>query len=177
MLSLVEMLAGLVLLLCGRRLYWLFVAGIGFLTGLALAPSLLVGQPEWVILVAALVLALVGAVLAVVAQKFVIALIGLLAGAGCSVLLLRELGVDSTPLAWIVHLLAGVAGLILMLVLFEWALVVLSSLAGADLLVLGARDHVALSRSAAFWLVCLIALVGIAAQAGWAGVRRRRARP
>src|SRR6266446_1724973 len=76
MLSPIGLLVGLVLLVYGRRLYWLFVAGIGFLTGLALAPRLLVGQPEWMILLVALILALIGALLAVVAQKFVVGLVG-----------------------------------------------------------------------------------------------------
>src|SRR6266545_1805024 len=55
MTSLTGVFVGVVLLLFGRRLYWLFVAGIGFLTGLALVPDLLPGQPEWLILLAALV--------------------------------------------------------------------------------------------------------------------------
>ena len=37
MVSLAGIVAGVILLLFGRRLYWVFVAGAGFLTGLALA--------------------------------------------------------------------------------------------------------------------------------------------
>src|SRR5437879_752879 len=110
------LLVGLVLLVYGRRLYWLFVAGIGFLTGLALGPRLLVGQPEWMILLVALVLALIGALLAAVAQKFVVGLIGFLAGGGSGVLLLRALNMESNALAWIVYLLLGIGGLVLGLV-------------------------------------------------------------
>src|ERR1700704_2024213 len=63
--SLIGLVVGLILLFWGRRLYWLFVAGIGFLTGLALAPDLLPGWPDWLILLAALVVAIVGAVIAI----------------------------------------------------------------------------------------------------------------
>src|SRR5881296_746629 len=140
MLSPIGLLVGLVLLLYGRRLYWLFVAGIGFLTGLTLAPRLLPGQPEWMILVVAIMLALVGTVLAVVAQKFIIALIGFLAGGGTGVLLLRTLGIEGDVLTWSVYLVAGVVGLVLVLGLFEWGLILLSSLAGANLIVGGAAS-------------------------------------
>ena len=90
--SVAGILVGLVLLGYGRRLYWAFVAGVGFLTGLALGPRLLPGQPEWMILTAALVLALAGAVLAVVVKKLVIAVIGFFAGGGIGLLLLRQQG-------------------------------------------------------------------------------------
>src|SRR5262247_223508 len=72
MMPVAGIIVGLALLLFGRRLYWVFVAGIGFVTGLEFAPEILLGQPDWVILLAALVAALVGALLAVMAQAFVI---------------------------------------------------------------------------------------------------------
>src|SRR5215470_17532196 len=107
MLMIGRLLVGLVLLLFGRRLYWLFVAGIGFLTGLELAPRLFPDRPEWVILAAALGLALVGTVLAIVAQKVIIGLVGFLAGGGTGVLLLRALDVDGETLKWIVYVAGG----------------------------------------------------------------------
>ena len=131
--SVAGILVGLVLLGYGRRLYWVFVAGVGFLTGLALGPRLLSGSPEWVILAVALALALAGAVLAVVAKKLVIALIGFFAGGGIGLLLLRQEGIMGAVPAWVVYLFAGIVGLVLVRTLFEWALIVLSSLAGARL--------------------------------------------
>src|SRR5262249_17916531 len=92
MAPLVGIVVGVALLLFGRRLYWVFVAGIGFLTGLEFAPEVLPGQPNWVILVAALVAALVGALLAVMAQAFVIGAIGFVAGGGVALPFIRSLG-------------------------------------------------------------------------------------
>src|SRR5262245_35898495 len=123
MVPLVRIVVGLALLLLGRRLYWLFVAGIGFLTGVELAPRVFPGRPEWVFLVAAVALALVGTVVAIVAQKFVIALVGFLAGGAIGVLLLRTLGVNGNALAWLVYVTAGFVGILLVLVLFEWGLI------------------------------------------------------
>ena len=164
--SLAGILVGLVLLGYGRRLYWAFVAGVGFLTGLALGPSLLPEQPEWLILTVALVLALAGAVLAVVAKKLVVALIGFLAGGGIGLLLLRQHGITGDVPVWVVYLIAGIVGLVLVRTLFEWALILLSSLAGAALIVAGVEGRVALSPGLAFLLVIAVALVGIVVQAG-----------
>jgi len=164
--SVAAILVGLVLLLYGRRLYWAFVAGVGFLTGLALGPHLLPGRPEWMILVVALVLALVGAVFAVVAKKVIIAVIGFFAGGGIGLLLLRQHGIAGEVPAWIVYVLAGIVGLVLMRIVFEAALILLSSLAGAGLLVAGVKGFLALSPEVAFLLITAAAVIGIVVQAG-----------
>ncbi|HXJ77756.1 MAG TPA: hypothetical protein VMS64_03650 [Candidatus Methylomirabilis sp.] len=174
MLPSVGILVGLLLLLLGRRLYWVFVAGIGFLTGLELAPRLLSGQPEWVILVAALALALVGTVLAIVAQKLIIALVGFLAGGGIGVLLLRTLGAGSDAVRWLVYIVAGVVGMVLVLVLFEWGLILLSALAGASLIVGGVGESMHLSRQMTLVGMVVVAVVGVIVQASWLGTAPRR---
>jgi hypothetical protein len=165
MASLTGIFVGLVLLVCGHRLYWLFVAGIGFLTGLALAPDLLPGRPEWLILLAALVAAIVGAVVAIVAQRLTIGLIGFVAGGGIGLLLLRALGFGGDAPGWIAYLIAGVIGLVLMLALFEWALILLSSLAGANLIVAGVIARFPLPQAIALVLLIGLVLIGVVVQA------------
>jgi len=169
MASLAGIFVGLVLLVCGRRLYWLFVAGIGFLTGLALAPDLLPGRPEWLILLAALVAAIVGAVVAIVAQRLTIWLIGFVAGGGIGLLLLRALGIGGDAQGWIAYLIAGVIGLVLMLALFEWALILLSSLAGANLIVAGVVARFPLPQAIALVLLIGLVLIGVVVQAQGSG--------
>jgi hypothetical protein len=167
MTSLSGVFVGVILLLFGRRLYWLFVAGIGFLTGLALVPDLLPGLPEWLILLAALVAAIVGAIVALFAQKLTIGLIGFVAGGGIGLVLLRKLGLVGEGSAWVVYLIAGIVGLVLILILFDWALILLSSLAGANLIVTGASAHVHLPRETWFLALIALALIGVVVQAGW----------
>lgn len=169
MASLAGIFVGLVLLVCGRRLYWLFVAGIGFLTGLALAPDLLPGRPEWLILLAAFVAAIVGAVVAIVAQRLTIGLIGFVAGGGIGLLLLRALGIGGDAQGWIAYLIAGVIGLVLMLALFEWALILLSSLAGANLIVAGVVARFPLPQAIALVLLIGLVLIGVVVQAQRSG--------
>lgn len=177
MLSFIGIPVGLLLLLFGRRLYWVFVAGIGFLTGVEVTPRLLPGQPEWMILVAALGLALVGAVLAIVAQTLVVALFGFLAGGGTGVLLLRTLGADGDAVAWTVFLASGVVGILLVLALFEWGLVLLSSLAGARLIVGGVQESILPSKALALAAMIVVAVVGVIVQASWLGAPPRRRQP
>jgi hypothetical protein len=164
MASLAGIFVGLVLLVCGRRLYWLFVAGIGFLTGLALAPDLLPGRPEWLTFLAALVAAIVGAVVAIVAQRLTIGLIGFVAGGGIGLLLLRALRIGGDAQGWIAYLIAGVIGLVLMLALFEWALILLSSLAGANLIVAGVVARFPLPQAIALVLLIGLVLIGVVVQ-------------
>ena len=165
MTSLIGIVVGLVLLFWGRLLYWLFVAGIGFLTGLALAPDLLPGWPDWLILLVALVVAIVGAVVAILAQRLTIGLIGFVAGGGTGLLLLRALGFSGDAPGWIAYLIAGVIGLVLMLALFEWALILLSSLAGANLIVTGVVARFPLPQALPLVLLVGLVLIGVVVQA------------
>jgi hypothetical protein len=80
-------------------------------------------------------MALVGALVAVVATKVVLGIIGFVAGGGIALLLLGNLGIDRV-VALAIYLIAGVIGAVLLLVLFDWTLIVLSSLAGASLIVM-----------------------------------------
>src|SRR5262249_35879366 len=175
MAPLVGIVVGVALLLFGRRLYWVFVAGIGFLTGLEFAPEVLPGQPDWVILVAALVAALVGALLAVMAQAFVIGAIGFVAGGGGGPRFLRSLGGAGGTPPRIIVLLGGAVGVVLLLWLFCRALIVLWSLAGASLVVAGMAPR--LSHGLTFFLVIAVAIVGVIFQTSLAGKWPRRAPP
>ena len=124
-----------ILLLAGRRLYWLLAAGAGFVLGYLLAQNILREQPDNVILVVALVVAVIFAVLAVVGQKFVIGLVGFIAG-GIGLLRLLEVfnitAIEpSTVLGIVVFIAGGILGAILLSTLFDLGLVILSTLVGA----------------------------------------------
>lgn len=115
----------------GRRLYWLFVAGFGFLIGLRIAGGLLQNSPQWLILLLALAAGLAGALIAVTMQRFGIGLAGFLAGAYISYSLLEGVTIDATGWSWVLYLVGGIAGAILLTVVFEWALILLSTIGGS----------------------------------------------
>jgi len=172
MLVMSRILVGVFLLVLGRRLYWLFVAAVGFLYGLELAPRLLPQQSETVVVIIALGLALVGALVAVVGTKVVLAMIGFMAGAGISALLLQHRPVDSGLVAAVIYLVAGLIGAALFLLLLDTALIVLSSLAGSCLIVVSAERVLEISPTAGTALGIVLAAIGILIQASlW---RRRR---
>src|SRR5882762_297547 len=74
-------LIGIVILLFGRKLFWLCVAAVGFLAGIELAPHLITEPSPLLQLTVAQVLGLLGALLAFLLQKIAIAVVGFLAGA------------------------------------------------------------------------------------------------
>ena len=165
MLVLGRILVGFLLLVLGRRLYWLFVAAVGFLYGLELAPRLLPGQSQAVIVIIALGLALLGALLAVVATKVALGLTGFVAAGGIAAVVLQHLTIESGVVVLGIYFIAGIIGAVLFLLLFNAALIVLSSLAGAYLVVLGAEELRLISPAPETALVIVLAVVGIVIQA------------
>lgn len=132
--QIVSIVVGMAVLLLGRRLFWLFVAAAGFILGLGLAIDLLQAQPDWVILVAALIFGLVGALLALFAQKVAVIIAGFLMGGYTLIWLWQLLSLNLDQLNWLIFIVGGIIGALLVQFLFEAALIVLSSLAGATLI-------------------------------------------
>lgn len=136
-----RIIAGGLLLVLGRKLFWFYVALLGFVAGLTVAGRLFHIQPEWVQIVIGIGFGVIGAVLAYFFQEIAIAVAGFLAGAYIAITLLTNLGGNPTPgndaLTWVVFLVGGIIGAALAFLLFDWALIVLTSLAGALLVVEG----------------------------------------
>src|SRR6266542_1240759 len=78
--AIVGALIGAVTLLFGRKLFWLCVAAVGFAAGVEIAPHLVHEPSPLLALAVALVLGLIGALLALFLQKVAIAVLGFLAG-------------------------------------------------------------------------------------------------
>ncbi len=134
MLNLLRVLLGAFLLGFGRSLYWLFVGGAGFLAVNTLASRLLEGSPRILLLAIAVAAGLLGALLAILLQKFAVGLAGFLAGGYFFVILLDLLKLDYGPVVWILFVVGGILGAILVAALFEVSLIFLSSLSGALLI-------------------------------------------
>jgi hypothetical protein len=128
-------LLGIVLLIVGRRLFWLTVGVLGFLTGLVLVVTFLEVQSVWLTLIVALIAGIAGAVIAVLLQKVAMMVAGFLMGGYLLVWLVHlfELNVDLW--IWLVYVIGGIIGSLLALALFEVALIALSALVGAAMIV------------------------------------------
>lgn len=150
---------GLIMLVFGRRLFWLFVAIVGFLVGMEFTKLLLVDQPLGVQLLGGLAAGLIGALLAVFFQRVAFVLAGFFAGAYFAILLAHPLGIAGTGL--ILPVVGGVIGAIVAALLMDWAIIVLSCLVGAGAIVsqLRLRD----TKTAIIFFVLVI--IGIFVQA------------
>jgi hypothetical protein len=171
--ALLLLLAGLALLLAGRRLFWLFVGVVGFVVGFRLSFQILgpdARGTHWLIAVAA---GLLGIVLAFALQRMAVALAGFFVGGYAAALLF---GLDLTRPSLTALLLCGLAGVLaagLALWLFEGALIILSSLAGASLI----ADSLHLRHGNGTLVLVAVALVGMAVQAGLTGRPAARRSP
>jgi hypothetical protein len=135
MLNVINLILGGALLVAGRRLFWLFVGAAGFVTGIQLATRFWQGS-DVLAIVLGLVIGVIFALLAIFLQALAIGIAGFLAGGYVLTVLATMVGIDVTGAAtWIVYIVGGVLGVILVSFLFDWALITLSSLAGAALIV------------------------------------------
>lgn len=151
---------GLVILFTGRRLFWLFVCVAGFAAGLQAAPLLLGPQPFWMVWGLGLVCGLIGALLAFFFQHVAIAVGGFLAGVTVSIHLLPITRADTAAL---VSIGCGIAGAVALFMVFDWAMIVLSALIGAALIM----DSIRWPLLYAVPVTIVLSAVGIVVQGRW----------
>lgn len=158
---LLRILLGTLLLLAGRKLYWLFIAVVGFIAGFLLADIMLPQLSTWLLILVGLVVGSLFAVLAVFLNRLAVALVGFLGGGLLATQLLTYFEVGSGDLNWIAFIIGGIIGIVLAVFLFDWALIVFSSLFGAILIGSAWENPPALINL----LLLVLILVGIGIQA------------
>ncbi len=131
----IGVVVGMVVLIFGRKIFWLCVAAVGFAAGVEMAPHLLHQPTPLLQLSIALVLGFAGALLALLLQKVAVGLVGFAAGGRLAVGLATTFFVQGLNYYWLTFLIGGIVGAILLIALFDWALIVISSLIGAHLIV------------------------------------------
>ncbi|MCD6576899.1 MAG: DUF4203 domain-containing protein [Anaerolineaceae bacterium] len=152
--------AGILLLFLGRKLFWLFVAVVGFLVGLTYIPQILPGQEETVILAISLIAGLLGALLAVLLQKIAIGLAGLVAGGYIAYYLLQTITLNVGQYQWMAIVAGALLGAVLAGSMYDWALILLTSLSGA--VVITQNIPISMPISAVIFLG--LTIIGIVAQ-------------
>jgi Domain of unknown function (DUF4203) len=166
--AIVGALIGVVILFFGRKLFWLCVAAIGFAAGMEIAPHLVNEPSPLLALTVALVLGLIGALLALFLQKIAIAVLGFLAGGKLAGAIAAAFFVQYAQYSTVIFVVGGIIGAILLLVLFDWALIVVSSLIGAHLI----QSTIALPPSGSTIVFIGLVVLGILVQA--TSLRRSR---
>lgn len=158
---LVSLLVGIVLLLFGRRLFWLFVGAVGFIAGMEWGATVLGKQPETVALLFALVIGVVCALLALAIQRIAVAIAGGFVGGMFAMQLATAAGFSGQTNHIIAFLIGALVAALLISLLFDWALIVLSSLAGGSLI----AQMLLSGRSLEMIAALVLCIVGIVFQA------------
>ena len=156
-----SVLIGVVILFFGRKLFWLCVAAIGFAAGVELAPHLVHEPSALLSLTIALLLGIIGALLALFLQKIAIAVLGFLAGGKLAGAIAAAFFVHYAQHSTIIFVIGGIIGAILLLVLFDWALIVVSSLIGAHLI----QSAITLPQSGSTIVFIGLVVIGVLVQA------------
>ena len=162
-----SVLIGAVILFFGRRIFWLCVAAVGFAAGMQVAPHLMHEPTPILQLSIALVLGFIGALLALFLQKIAIAIAGFLAGGKLAMALVAAFIAEGARYPGITFIVGGIIGAILLLALFDWALIVMSSVVGAYLI----GQTIVLPPTGTTVLFVILVAIGIAVQAAAFGRR------
>jgi hypothetical protein len=174
--------AGLVLALVGRHVFWLAVGIVGFLVTSSLVAALLPDVDPLVQTVLAGVVGVAGAIVTLMSLRVVAAIAGalLLGIVGRAMFVLY---VSDTAWQWLAFALGAVLGWMLVRGLFDIGIIVTTALGGGWYVAvgLGATD-VDLAAETTVWIGLGVALVGVAVQTGlWrrsvSAARRRTPSP
>jgi hypothetical protein len=155
-----SILIGAIILFFGRRLFWLCVAAVGFAAGVEFAPHLMHEPTPVLQLSIAVVFGFIGALLALFLQKIAIAIAGFLAGGKLAMALVAAFIAEGARYPGITFIIGGIIGAILLLSIFDWALIVMSAVVGAYLI----GQTVTLPPTGATILFFALAALGVLVQ-------------
>jgi hypothetical protein len=152
---------GLFLLFTGRGLFWLFVACVGFASGYHYAQQVWAIHSPLTILIISLAAGGVGAIIAIFFQKAAIVIAGFAAGGYVGLSLFGQFNGLAAQMIWLPYIIGGIIGAVVLYFTFDWALIVLSTLTGASLIV----QVVTFSPLVEIALFLVLVIVGMAFQA------------
>ncbi len=154
-----DLIFGFLMVCAGRNLFWLCVGIVGFLVGMQCSTALGFFN-SWMALFAALAFGTLGAWLAVSFEWLMIVLgVGFLGG-GYLLMDVFSSTVGQDPYSWLIFVVGGIIGMCLMVITFDLALILISSLLGATLIVNAFHGSEGLRET--MFIVCMV--MGIVVQ-------------
>ncbi len=157
------LVSGIISLFFGRKFFWVFVAAVGFLLGLYISDFVLPMLPEAVAPFSEFVrlaLALTFAGVALIVQRAGTIVIGALATA----LLAWWAGGQYDLVGWTLYIVAALGGLVggvLLYFALDWALLVLTALAGGLITIAGMGQLDGLPTASGPWFYLVLVAAGI----------------
>ncbi|MGD2059186.1 MAG: hypothetical protein PVI04_10695, partial [Anaerolineales bacterium] len=126
---------GAMLMIQGRKLYWLFVGGIGFFVTLTLLDPSYSGMSVQATRIIAIIVAFIGALIAIFLQRLAIFVGGFLGGGYLLIVAFELFGAQLGGLNTFFFLIGGVVGALIVSSAFDGALIFFSSVLGAGMVV------------------------------------------
>ncbi len=154
---------GFLVLIMGRQIFWVFIAGLGFALGMIYGEQFYAGQPDWMLFLISSIIAILGAVLAYTLQRLAGAIAGFASGWYLTTLLMGYFRVDIGQFGEIVPIIVGIIFALLIMAFFDWSVIVISSLAGSAIIVSNMR----LPGNTELALLITFAIVGMIIQGIW----------
>lgn len=130
-----NILAGIILLLFGRKLFWIFLGIAGFLVGMKIAPLFFGDQPQWIQLAIAIGMGCLGALLTILSQRIAFAIGGFFAGMYLALAISRFFGVADSNTLFYLAVGTGLVGAIIAMLIMDTAITLLACLVGAGAVV------------------------------------------
>jgi hypothetical protein len=130
-----NVIIGLFLVFVGRGLFWLFVACVGFASGYHYAQQIWAIHSPLTILIISIAAGGLGAIIAIFFQKAAILIAGFAAGGYVVLSLVNQFAGLPLQMNWLPYVIGGIIGAVILYFVFDWALIVLSTLTGAILIV------------------------------------------
>jgi hypothetical protein len=161
--GIILIIVGLLQLLFGRRLIWLFVGISGFLLGYTFAAELLPGQPVFIQVLIGLLLGLVFGGLAILLQKPLAAIAGFIGLGSVGSLIASAANLGETT-RWVLFVILGIIGAVIIFRYYDWGLIAISSLNGASAIISGLSFMISFPVFIALLLGIALAAVGIVFQ-------------
>lgn len=132
--GILRLFIGIGMIFFGRKLFWGFIGAAGFIIGMSASQSIIHDQSIWFHLIAGVALGIVLVLLVKFLKNFAFGVGGFVLGAYLANGVLTLTGLNLGTISWVVVLVGGILGAVLMLTLFDWALIILSSTVGAMLI-------------------------------------------
>ena len=154
---------GFAVLIMGRQMLWVFIAGLGFTLGLVISSQFYDTQLGWQMFAISSLIAILGALLAYTVQRLAAAVAGFATIWYLTILLIDMFNIDLGQIEWLLPYALGAIGGLLLMLFFDWGVIIASSLAGAAIIVSG----MSLAPNVELALLIMFSLVGMAIQGIW----------
>ena len=130
-----DLILGFLLVFAGRTMFWLCVGAVGFLVGVQSVTYLGLSTTDLTGLLISIGCGLLGIVLAVAFEWLMVVFgVGFLGG-GYLLMSIFPPTIGQESYSWLIFVVGGIVGLCLMVIVFDWTLIMISSLLGSTLIV------------------------------------------